>query len=191
VCCYPPILEIYVLWHPEDDGGDRIADELLEHFHGTAFSGLVGGAVEVYFRSAGWSSEGGPPRPLPFVEALPNGLQSASITVVVPLLGTYLTRAAETDGAWRTYLERLVGAADADPSVGVFPLRLNRNAASPRTVLSGLFAGQALDASGVADPAVLCRDLAHSIAGLIDDPMGERLRVFISHTKRYSVRRRT
>lgn len=43
----PPILEVFVLWHPEDAAGRRVADTLLEHFHGTAFDGLVGGAVEV------------------------------------------------------------------------------------------------------------------------------------------------
>jgi hypothetical protein len=57
----PPILEIYVLWHPDDGDGARIFTELFDHFHGTTFSGLVGGAVEVYERSQGWRGPGTPP----------------------------------------------------------------------------------------------------------------------------------
>ena len=47
----PPVLEIYVVWHTKDAEGQTIADTLLGHFRGTAFSGLIGGAVEVYVRS--------------------------------------------------------------------------------------------------------------------------------------------
>lgn len=46
----PPVLEIFVVWHPGDDAGATVAGWLLDHFHGTAFSGLIGGAVEVYTR---------------------------------------------------------------------------------------------------------------------------------------------
>jgi hypothetical protein len=183
----PPILEIYVLWHPDDDEGSRIADELFEHFHGTAFAGLIGGAVEVYTRSAGWRGDGGPPRPLPFVEPLPNGLERAAITVVMPILGTHLTRAAENDPAWRDYLRGVADAASNDSSVGVFGLRTQQDAAAAGTVIQEIFPRQTLDAAGAQDKGILCRDLAQSIAGLIGDPMGDRLRVFISHTKRYSV----
>jgi hypothetical protein len=182
----PPVLEIYVLWHPDDADGPRIAEVLLSHFHGTTFSGLVGGAVEVYTRSAGWDADGGAPRPMPFMEPLPNGLTQSAVTAVVPVLGTRLARAVDDDPAWRRYLEAMLAAADSAPTVGVFALKLD-NAALAGTTLADLFgAQQGLDAGGAADDAVLCRDLAHSIGGLIGDPMGERLRVFISHTKRYS-----
>ena len=43
----PPILEIYVVWHPDDVNGEAVADQLTKHFHGPAYSGLAGGAVEV------------------------------------------------------------------------------------------------------------------------------------------------
>lgn len=181
----PPILEIYVLWHPGDAHGADTLEALLDHFHGTTYSGLVGGAVEVYARSASWDV-GGPPRPMPFMSPLANGLGQAAVTVVVPLLGTRLARAASDDPAWHRYLEEMVGAAGADESVGVFALKLD-NQAMADTDLSDLFgAHQTLDPRGASDPVVLCRDLAHSIGGLIRDPMGERLRVFISHTKRYA-----
>jgi hypothetical protein len=182
----PPILEIYVLWHPDDGDGARIFTELFDHFHGTTFSGLVGGAVEVYERSQGWRGPGTPPRPLPFVEPLPNGLPQAAITVVVPVLGTHLARAAEDDGTWRAYLETLLAANPAGSSVGIFGLRVDPAAVGPGTVLGRLFPTQTLAASATTSAAALSRDLAHSIAGLIGDPFGERLQVFISHTKRYS-----
>ena len=74
VVLIPPILEVFVLWHPDDTAGASVAGTILEHFHGTAFSGLVGAAVEVYTRSAGWHSPSSPPRPPPFIDPLPNGL---------------------------------------------------------------------------------------------------------------------
>ena len=44
----PPVLEIYVVWHPDDESGQDIADEIIQHFRGSAFTGLIGGAVEVF-----------------------------------------------------------------------------------------------------------------------------------------------
>lgn len=183
----PPILEVFVLWHPDDEGGATVAEALLEHFHGTAFAGLVGGAVEVYTRSSGWAAPGGPPRPMPFMESPPNGLAAAAVTIVVPVLGTQLARAAEADSDWLAYLGQLADGANADSNVGVFCLPLDAAATAPGTKLAEVFgSGQTLDSAGASDDAVLCRDLAHSIAGFIGDPMGDRLKVFISHTKRYS-----
>lgn len=185
VMLIPPILEIFVLWHPDDVDGERIAGEIFGHFHGTAFSGLVGGAIEVYERSVGWSSGGGVPRPLPFVEPVPN-LAPAAFTVVVPILGTRLARAVEDDDGWRDYLNTLVTAAATNPTVGVFTVRLDRGVTDPGSVLGMQFPAQGLEDGAARDAQVLCRDLAHSIAGLVGDPMGNRLRVFVSHTKRFS-----
>ena len=60
----PAVLEIYVVWHPNDVMGSDIADELIGHFRGTAFTGLIGGAVEVFVRSAGWTALSEAPRPI-------------------------------------------------------------------------------------------------------------------------------
>jgi hypothetical protein len=58
----PPILEYYVLWHPDDDAlGSSVAQQLMDHFHGPAYAGLAGGAVEVYTRSTGWTEPNGTP----------------------------------------------------------------------------------------------------------------------------------
>ena len=183
----PPILEVFVLWHPDDTAGATVANALLEHFHGTAFSGLMGGAVEVYTRSAAWDGHSGPPRPIPPVHPLPNGLESAAVTVVVPVLGVNLARAVEEDTAWRSYLDQTLAGIRENPRAAVFFLSADENAMSPGGQLKGLIgAGQQLDKAGVKDATVLCRDLGHSIAGFVDGQRDRRLRVFISHTKRYS-----
>ena len=40
----PPILETYVLWHPDEAFGSKSTDWLIEHFHGPAYAGLAGGS---------------------------------------------------------------------------------------------------------------------------------------------------
>src|SRR3954468_20941510 len=106
----PPILEIYVLWHPDDMIGTSITDWLIEHFHGPAYAGLAGGAVEVYTRSTGWTDPSGPPRPLPFMEPLPADIPPGQITVVIPVLGRAMARAVRGDADWRAYLEAVFDA---------------------------------------------------------------------------------
>ena len=46
----PPVLEIYVVWHPGDGAGAVTAEDFVQHFHGTPFTGLIGGAVEELLR---------------------------------------------------------------------------------------------------------------------------------------------
>src|SRR4051812_12652244 len=107
----PPILEIHVVWHPGDTAGSDAAIQFFDHFHGTVFSGLIGGAIDVCMRSAGWRSLGDAPRPIPFPCAPPpNGVSAAQIVAVVPVLGTEFAAAVEEEGVWRTYVEALVAA---------------------------------------------------------------------------------
>ncbi|GBE22651.1 MAG TPA: TIR domain-containing protein [Actinobacteria bacterium] len=181
----PPILEIYVLWHPGDTQGQGIADSLLEHFRGTPYSGLAGGAVEVYTRSAAWGPDSDRPRALPFGEPLPYGLCPSRITAVVPILGVRLARAAADQASgWRGYLEEVVAAAAEASHVGIFPVCLSGSIDGPLRSLLGSV--QALTSESADNPAVLCRDLSQQIAQLVNDPFGDRLNVFISHTKRHS-----
>src|SRR3954468_16236412 len=105
----PPLLEVYVVWHPDDAGGP-VAEALIDHFHGTAFSGLVGGAVEVFVRSQGWLGRDDAPRPLPFAEPLPAAIAEAQLTVVVPLLGLGMAQAVQDGGAWRSYVEAIAAS---------------------------------------------------------------------------------
>ena len=59
----PPILDVFVVWHPDDADGEELFVRLNDHYHSPAFSGLAGGAVEVYSRSARWAPSNAP-RPL-------------------------------------------------------------------------------------------------------------------------------
>lgn len=183
----PPILEVYVVWHPDDEEGAQIAAWLLEHFRGAPYSGLVGGAVEVYTRSEPWQPDSDAPRPLPCQVPLPYQLPHAQVTAIVPVLGVRLARAVEQDSSdWRGYLENIHAAAGSGQElVGVFPVR------PQGTVGSGSFgeigSRQALHKASSEQPAVLCRELSQAVAQLVGDPFGERLRIFISHTKRHRV----
>lgn len=189
----PPILEIYVLWHPDDEEGEDVADQLTEHFHGFAYSGLAGGAVEVYRRSLGWSVPEGPPRPLPFMEDLPGELQPAQMTVVVPLLGRALARAVRDVEEWRDYIKALFDA-DATSSgtgslVAVLPLQGRSDISNSE--LAGI-AGrpQAIAKQALDDPATLAREVAQAIVQCLHRESGDvgddRVTVFVSHTKRYA-----
>ena len=181
----PTILDIYVVWHPQDTEGRAIAGWLLDHFHGTPYVGLVGGAVEVYTRSAPWTDATYAPRPMPFQTPLPYELPAARVAAVVPILGTRLARAVEVPSSgWADYLAGMRAAADAADHVGIFPVRLAGNIDGELTHIIGDI--QALDRKSAVDPQVLCSDLSQQIAQMIGDPLGDHLRVFISHTKRQS-----
>jgi hypothetical protein len=188
----PPVLEIYAVWHPDDPAGRTAADQLVEHFHGTLFSGLIGGAVEVYVRSRGWRSAADAPRPIPVPGAgPPNGVMQAEIVAIVPALGREFARAVEAGaGPWRDFATSIAAAAAADPQrVCIFPLLLYK-AATDGTELGRIFgcfqflAAAAPGALGEPEAELRCRDLAQSIAQLAGQ---KRLRVFISHTKHPSV----
>src|SRR5689334_72262 len=94
----PPILEIYVVWHPRDHSGANVAQAMVNHFQGNTFSGLLGGAVEVYVRSTGWRSPDDAPRPIPFPTAAspaPNRPPQPVLTAVVPIIDVELASAVE------------------------------------------------------------------------------------------------
>lgn len=186
----PPILEIYVVWHPGDSRGQGILDTLLAHFRGTAFSGLIGGAIDVYSRSAApTGAPHGAPRPIPAVLSPPYGLRVSRHTAVVVVGGSELAAAVEAGGLWREYLEAMVAKRDGAPDeVSVFPVKI-ANLAFDKTVLGSVLGAPqqiAADAWGTdAFDETMCRDLAQGIAQAID-PTHQRLKVFISHTKRHS-----
>ena len=183
----PPILEIYVVWYPDDQEGTQIAARLLEHFRGAPYSGLVGGAVEVYTRSEPWQPGSDAPRPLPCQVPLPYQLPHAQVTAIIPVLGVRLARAVEQDSSdWMGYLQSIHAAAEAGSElIGVFPVRLQGSVGN--SSFGGIGSLQTLDSASSEKPAVLCRELSQAVAQLVDDPFGERLKVFISHTKRHPV----
>ena len=187
----PPVLELYIVWHPIDSKGVEIAEEFFEHFHGSAFTGLIGEAVEVFVRSQGWHSNDDAPRPIPSEQdPLPNGIEPAQFVAIVPLIGTEM--AAEVGsgtGPWHGYIEKMVQSAKEMPErVGLFPYLLNPGAADG-TVLGALLnpyqqiAASPPDPDGESERTLRCRDLTQGVAQLLAKEEG-RLTVFISHTKR-------
>jgi hypothetical protein len=191
----PPVLEIYVVWHPRDTAGQAAARQFVEHFHGALFAGLIGGAVEVYVRSDGWRSTDDAPRPIPFPGMEPpNGVGQAEIVAVVPVLGTNFARAVEDgQGVWRSYAATIATARSAHPErVFVFPMSLHTGA-SDGTELGRIFGyfqriGTApADASAELEAENRIRDLAQGIAQLAGQ---RRLTVFISHTGAQRIWRR-
>jgi hypothetical protein len=185
----PPILEVYVVWHPDDALGVRVGEWLINHFHSPAYAGLAGGAVEVYLRSRGWDTPSGSPRPLPFMEPLPAGLPAGQITAVVPLMGRALARAVREDESWRSYMEA-VFTADAQEArhtggepVGVYPIR------DPCADLSGSILAdiahrqQALPMKAATAAPTLARELAQAITQRLHGSATDRITVFLSHTK--------
>ncbi|HVM18774.1 MAG TPA: hypothetical protein VM307_02320, partial [Egibacteraceae bacterium] len=182
----PPVLEIFVVWHPDDESGATVAEWLLDHFHGTAFSGLIGGAVEVYTRSTPWLGDDGPPRPLPFAGGQPASLESPTVTVVIPVLSAHLARAVEDNHAWSGWIADLAAGASERTGMHVFPLRAP-DAKIDGTALGDMLNGpQRLPDPCAVDRGVLGREVAQAIVQRISGNEGDPLQVFVSHTKRHS-----
>lgn len=182
----PPVLEIYVVWHPDDDTKARpIAEALIDHYHGDQFSGLIGGAVEVFIRSAGWAGEGTAPRPIPLPDdaGLP---RPAAYVAVVTLLGLGLAQATQNGGAWCDWLRRVKEAVDHKPdTVRLWGLSLHRDATEADGLKSLFDQWQLLgSADSVNDPddTLLRRDLSQSLTQFLKGD-NKPLQVFISHTK--------
>ena len=173
--------------------GRDLCEEFIQHFHGTVFSGLIGGAIEVYARSAGWRSVDDSPRPIPFaVAALPHNMQQAQFVAIVPLLGNEMASAVQSKmGPWYSYVHDLETAHAANPcQIGILPYLLD-SGATHGTVLGDVFSKYQYIAAnpvseGDTEQSLRCRDLAQGIAQLLSPPGSERLTAFISHTKRNS-----
>ncbi|MGE4281215.1 MAG: toll/interleukin-1 receptor domain-containing protein [Magnetospirillum sp.] len=182
----PPVLEIHVVWHPDDDEKARpIAEAMIDHYHGDQFSGLIGGTVEVFVRSVGWAGERSAPRLIPLPDDAGPPRPAAHVAVVT-LLGLELARAAKNGGEWVDWLQRLKTEADAKPDkVRLWGMSLYKDALIP-VGLKPLFAQWQLLASpdnlNDVDDTMRFRDLSQSLAQFLK---GDKtpIQVFISHTK--------
>lgn len=189
-----PVLEIYVVWHPlEAADAEAIALDLAEHFQGGAFASLLSGAVEVYVRCAGWADEDDAPRPIAWLGGAPSigGVEPAMFTAVVPIVGLQLSRSMEDPNArWHAYIAAAVDAQRRDPAhVRLFPLRLagmTQQSRLARLLSSNQYLAEPDVHAEIEEPMpeLRRRDLAQGIAQWISPLAGDRLRVFISHTKR-------
>ena len=177
----PAVLELYVVWHPGDQLGRTIAQELRDHFQGSAYTGLIGGAVEVYIRSAPWSPGGGAPRPIPFPgRPWINGVEPARYVAVLPILQPQLRRAVQFgDASWRAYAEELVAAADRDREhVGVYPIGVHPGIGGRLAELFSRFQRVDTVGDGARRSVALAQVLAQKLVG--ED---ERITVFVSHSR--------
>lgn len=169
-----------------------MAREFVEHFHGKAFTGLIGGAVEVLVRSEGWRSREDAPRPLP-ISSTPNSgsLQQPEFVAIVPIMGNEMATAVQTeDGKWRSFIEQLIQFRNSMPKrVAIFPYQLDAGVLD-QTELGRLLsniqriAATVLVNDGDTDRNARCRDLAQGVAQFIAAEGTQRITAFISHTKK-------
>lgn len=186
----PPILEVFVVSHPGDEAGAVVAQMLLERFRGSAYSGLIGGAVDVYVRCASATEDpAGAPRPLPAVEGLPYGVPTPALTAIVLVAGTELAATVDQRGRWHDYVRALVDARSADPDhVGLFTVRAAANVLDGTELAEIVGHVQGIGNGDVGSDTFrtsVCRDLAQGIAQLGPDTP-DQITVFVSHTKRPS-----
>lgn len=191
----PPILEIFVVWHPQDTNGAELSRTIFDHFmRGPTFSGIIGGGVQVSLRSAGWNGEGSEPRPI-YADGsfTPNGIKPANFVAVVPLLGIEMAASVEDEASpWHSFVSAIRDAQASMPDrFGIFPYLLSESATNG-TKLGKILGQYQFIAAGKPDEggedvcSMLCRDLTQGIAQLISPDEMDRLTVFISHTKRQS-----
>ncbi|MBF0325547.1 MAG: toll/interleukin-1 receptor domain-containing protein [Alphaproteobacteria bacterium] len=179
----PPVLEVHVVWHPEDEAEARpIAEAFIDHYHGDQFSGLIGGAVEVFVRSAGWAGKNSAPRPIQLPGDAGPPRPAAHVAVVV-LLGLGLARAGSD---WLDWLGRLKAEADARPDkVRLWGMSLHDQAPTSPGLMP-LFAARQLLASAdnlnSPDDTLRRRDLSQSLAQFVRGDQTP-IQVFVSHTK--------
>lgn len=191
----PPVLEIFIVWHPDDRQGAEMANVIFQHFmHGPIFSGLIGGGIQVSFRSEAWTGPGTPPRPVYSQQnPAPNGIRPAKFVALVPLLGTELAASVEdTESPWHRYIAAIRDMQSNVPDqIKIFPFLLS-DGATNGTQLGSILGGYQFVSAGKPDtqgedvPSMLCRDLTQGIAQQISPDEMDRLTAFISHTKRHS-----
>lgn len=179
----PPILDVYVVWHPDDHAGADVFERIHAHFHSAAYSGLAGGAVEVYARSLGWSTADGPPRPLLLPGPSDRMPQPAEFSAIVPVLGTGLRDAVQSDPDWAAYLDVIAGSVTS--SVSVLPVAVPGVNLSDSILQATVGAIQRLPLDSLAVAGLLERSVAQAVAQKAAGSTAP-VRVFISHAKHFS-----
>lgn len=179
----PPILDIFAVWHPDELGGDELFDQLDDHYHSPAFSGLAGGAVEVYGRSAAWAPDGAP-RPLGIVLELAPDIASAQYNVIVLYIGASLAQAVLNDPGWEHYVAEIAKLAERENVIVLTLIRPSFNIADTRI---GEMVGsiQPLPRESLTDAGVLGREVSQAITQWLTGQ--QRIQVFVSHTKHPSL----
>ena len=180
----PPILDVHVVWHPGDAAGEDVFRRLHDHFHSQTYSGLAGGAVEVYGRSASWQPGMSAPRPLLLPGVASEVIQPAQFAAVIPVLGLALRDAAETDETWADYIKVCAGASGTEVAVlpVLAPGGVNLDGSVLGTALSSLMR---LPDESASVAGLLERSVAQAIAQMAAGT-ANRIKVFVSHAKHSS-----
>ena len=172
----PPVLEIYVVWHPADHDGRAVADRTHRPLPRHAFSGLIGGAIEVFVRSEGWSGPGDAPRPLPSSSPSLRPRRAGADGRRARARARLAAAVEHSPARGRTTAGRIV---DGGRPPGTWPSRRSAARAPPRRVpCIDLLGRSRASRSGHEDRATSPRRRAVCSA---DDT--EASRSFISHTK--------
>ncbi|WP_315158292.1 hypothetical protein [Corynebacterium durum] len=193
------ILDIFIIWHPSDHEGEKIFNRLLRHYHSEAFSGLVGGSIEVYGRSKIWKDD--VPRPI-----FDENISPAMFNVIIPILGNHLDRAVSCESSpWFNYLNEICIMKEnvkdgKKPNIYIFPIRIqNKNPKSSMLARiseiqgvylpSKLFGDSNVDEEyNLYDEKLLERNVSQTIAQILDDlwTVENPLKIFVSHSKHLS-----
>lgn len=179
----PPILDVYVVWHPHDEAGTDVFERIHAHFHSHAYSGLAGGAVEVYARSMGWSTDAGAPRPLVLPGAAKVTSEPAQFSAIVPVLGAGLRDAVQRDTDWADYLGLI--ADSVTDSIAVLPVTVPGVNLQDSITEATIGRIQRLPADSLAVAGLLERSVAQAIAQKAAGSTAP-VRVFLSHAKHFS-----
>lgn len=203
------VLDVFVVWHPNDLDGADVCSTLFEHYHSDSFSGLAGSAVEVYGRS--FPMPGGNGNLLPIVT--PNGIigeerfsaqsENAPFCVVLPVVGRNLVQASLDVGSpWARYLESAVRLREMNADKKTQTLILPVLPAVSPDYSNAPIVGRLMGRQGVNQGYIEClrtsseesfpaakgelaRDLGQAvIQGLLrDSKLSDRLTIFVSHAR--------
>ena len=172
-----PLFALYVVWHPSNASGGKIADLLREHFGPNRHRNIAGDTgVSVIYRN---KEAPGKPEPLPIK------WEEAETTAVVVLVDS--TLADDTD--WSNYVGELSKEArNRKPSACLFPVVLEPGGRKLQ------FKEQALrwddwEESNAVKEQRLVNDLTHAFILMLREYLhgedySKKIQVFISHSKR-------
>lgn len=99
-----PTVDIFVIWDKFDSSGENVFNRLLNHYHSSAYSGLVGGGIEVYCRKASWDDNEGAPRP---IFSIGRHVKESRYKVVIPVISHHLERTVSRNTSWDNYFRQL------------------------------------------------------------------------------------
>ena len=208
----PPILDIFVVWHPKDEEGALICDTLFNHYHSEPFSGLPENAIEVYSRSSTPDPNNNFSVTIPPIFTTDGTIghknqnhtdNTAEYSVILVFIGEYLIRSSlQTKNEWHNYLNDAVklqqhsGKGTSHTLVlPILPTNLPDYSNSP--VISQLLNRQGVSQGDVgvknrtlgrrsaASEGALMRDIGQAI---IQNLLGyrsrqEKLQIFVSHSR--------